>query len=582
MATLAEVQQWRPSALADAGHAIATANTDFQTHTDQVRTDIQSAQGHWDGAAYWAAYNRIGEDHTEATKLAREVVELAAAMTTGAATLTSHRDVLLGRVADAQEANLSVGDDWVVTQDGDQDADLIAAHQGLINSARTELDTAAGEVARAITAARDAVQAQGGRVGDDTAVFGSVPHIIRTGESITIETGDENDVVTVDQDPQTHIVTVNVNGEPQQLTDAESKNIIIKTQGGDDQISVSEGTQVGLKLDGGSGNDTIFGGKNRDYIDGGTGDDLINSGDGDDVVYGGAGDDTLIGYGGNDYIDGGTGNDKIAGGQGTDQLSGGQGDDFIEGNEGDDKIYAGSGKDTVTGSGLNTAANGSGNDTIYAQDEDVINRYGDQPAVVNVALQNIPDQITVTGSPEFQDRVAADLETLRSSPTGQQMLASLGETGHTLTLTEGDGGRNMAIPEQQNSSVYYDERTGQAGPGSSSTIKYDPRATDFGPEYAQHAWGQEPPVVSLYHEMAHAEDFGHGTVRGGYYTGSDPIDGTGLSLPNYERVAVGLPIDHDNNPATPEHLAPEHSTALTENALRDELGVPRREHYDYE
>jgi hypothetical protein len=50
-------------------------------------------------------------------------------------------------------------------------------------------------------------------------------------------------------------------------------------------------------------------------------------------------------------------------------------------------------------------------------------------------------------------------------------------------------------------------------------------------------------------------------------------------VPNRERAAVGLPIDHDADPATAIRLDPDHPYALAENGLREELGLPGRERY---
>ena len=44
---------------------------------------------------------------------------------------------------------------------------------------------------------------------------------------------------------------------------------------------------------------------------------------------------------------------------------------------------------------------------------------------------------------------------------------------------------------------------------------------------------------------------------------------------NLERVAVGLPIDHDNDPSTRDSR-PGHPSNLTENTLRDEMKLPLR------
>ncbi|MFG2445013.1 M91 family zinc metallopeptidase [Nocardia fluminea] len=546
-----------------------------------MRADIQSAGSHWDGDAYWAAYNRIGEDHDAGTKLAQEVSALAEAMIAGANTITSYRGVVLARVGDAEDACLTVGDDWTVTtKDTAKDSDR-GAHQSLIDHARNELTTAVAQVNRLITETRDAVRDRGSVLGDDPTALGAKPNISRDGLSVIIETTDENDVITVDHDPNTGVATVTVNGEKQTFTGTEAENLVIKSRGGDDLITVANGTQVGVKVEGGDGKDTLFGGKGRDYLDGGAGEDTVHGGEGNDVIYGGADDDSLLGGEGDDYVEGGSGNDKIAGHAGNDVLSGGLGDDFIEGNEGSDKIYAGDGTDNVSGAGVNTPANANDKDTIYAQEgTDTINRNGDQPTVVNVELAQIPDKIVVTGSPEFQERVRSDLEFMRSSPNGQQMLASFANTDHTVTIVEGSPAGSSARPDNWNT-AHYNEVTGTPGTGTSTTIEYDPRTTDLGVDNQKKPWGDTTtPSVVLYHEMAHANDFAHGTFRGGTYEGQDTIDSNAGGIRDGERVAVGLPIDHDNNPSTPEQVVTQHPTELTENAMRAELGLPLREHYD--
>ncbi|MFD3705792.1 M91 family zinc metallopeptidase [Nocardia sp. NPDC058658] len=581
MPTRAEVNQWNPTLLADAGQRILAQNQEFTSGIDRLRADIQTAGSHWDGDAYWAAYNRIGEDHDAGTKLAQEVTALAEATIAGASTITSYRGVVLARVGDAEGAGFTVGDDWTVTASDTGEESDRSAHQSLIAQARNELMAAVAQVNRSISEARDAVRDRGSALGDDPAALGAKPNISRDGLSVIIETTDENDVITVEHDPKTGVATVTVNGEKQTFTGTDAENLVIKSRGGDDLITVANGTQVGVKVEGGDGKDTIFGGKGRDYLEGGAGQDTIHGGEGNDVIYGGADDDSLFGGEGEDYVEGGSGNDRIAGHAGNDILSGGLGDDFIEGNEGSDKIYAGDGTDNVSGSGVNTAANGNGNDTIYAQEGvDTISRHGDQPTVVNVELAQIPEKIVVTGSPEFQERVRSDLEFMRSSPTGQQMLTSFANTDHTVTIVEAANERSNAMPGDWKPASY-NPATGTPGAGTSVTVAYDPRTTDLGFGYEKYAWGAElPPSLVLTHELAHATDFTHGTFRGGTYQGDDKIDGNSAGVREGERVAVGLPIDHDNNPSTPEQVVPEHPTALTENAMRTELGLPLREHYE--
>lgn len=74
--------------------------------------------------------------------------------------------------------------------------------------------------------------------------------------------------------------------------------------GGNDIIEGGDGDDFVGNPDGGAGNDTLYGGNGNDSIQG-------NSA-GDDTLYGGAGNDTLMGYGGVDTYDGGEGDDEYA------------------------------------------------------------------------------------------------------------------------------------------------------------------------------------------------------------------------------------------------------------------------------
>jgi len=78
-----------------------------------------------------------------------------------------------------------------------------------------------------------------------------------------------------------------------------------------------------------AGNDLIAGEALGASIDGGLG---------DDVIYGTLGVDTLMGSDGNDHLIGDAGSDTLLGGDGNDELFGGLGDDLLDGGAGDD-IY---------------------------------------------------------------------------------------------------------------------------------------------------------------------------------------------------------------------------------------------------
>ena len=157
---------------------------------------------------------------------------------------------------------------------------------------------------------------------------------------------------------------------------------------GDDRIAgfLSDDT-----LEGGDGNDQIAGGGGDDYVDGGAGHDRIwgeaqNDGlwggagndmiygdadtapevlHGDDYLDGGAGDDQLLGYGGNDELFGGDGNDVLDGGAGKDHLDGEAGNDTLRGGGGDDHLFGGDADDTlIGGDGSDYLEGEAGNDHL--------------------------------------------------------------------------------------------------------------------------------------------------------------------------------------------------------------------------
>ena len=97
---------------------------------------------------------------------------------------------------------------------------------------------------------------------------------------------------------------------------------------GSDTLRVKDGDSA--FLDGGIGNDKLYGGTGSQYLSGGDGNDVIHGGIGPDTLTGGKGNDTLYGDHGDDNLSGNSGNDKLYGGQGKDKLSGGPGKDVVK------------------------------------------------------------------------------------------------------------------------------------------------------------------------------------------------------------------------------------------------------------
>ncbi|MBD3885423.1 hypothetical protein IFO70_27235 [Phormidium tenue FACHB-886] len=86
----------------------------------------------------------------------------------------------------------------------------------------------------------------------------------------------------------------------------------------------------------GTGFEGIF--DNVENITGSQFNDVVVASNIDNVIQGGGGNDELYGLAGNDILDGGDGNDSLFGGAGNDLLKGGLGSNAIDGGEGNDTV----------------------------------------------------------------------------------------------------------------------------------------------------------------------------------------------------------------------------------------------------
>ena len=408
-------------------------------------------------------------------------------------------------------------------------------------------------------------------------------------DQLVISTGGASDRIGVSQrDDGT--LDVSVNGRSFAVTTAEGQELTLRTGGGDDVIEVAANVTVNIvadtgegedkvdiagsgdnRIDAGAGNDSVtLSGGGRNDVFGGGGDDVIQGGRGVDVIHGGDGNDRIDGGAGRNFLEGGAGNDVIHSRGAGDMVSGGLGDDTIHAASGASSIYAGAGRDTIEGAGNRS--------TVYAELGDRINAAtGTRPTVINVEIDpRAGSSLRVEGSEGFVQRVQAEIEFLRSSPNGQRMLAEFDATaagkGNTVTIKELSNEHNgFAMPAEAGATWPDVQITnGVAGPGVQTEIRYNP---------SFHMDAFPAPVVVLYHEMSHAYNFVNGSLQPGNYNGPDVAD-RGIS--NSERQAVGLEttapaFDFDGDPATPPTTAnPDH---LTENGLREELGLPDRPSY---
>ena len=571
-----------------ASTAWADLASGITTASDGVDTAARTARdAGWEGEtaeSYDAHRKSLVTDLDTAAGLAESLASTLSAAAGSVRICQGRLDQEWAKVASLTRIPIPTGGFYFQTEDEEERRQ---ANEAIANAQahRDELDaTLATDTSALDEAARSwaALTSTWAPVADGTRPgFDGVPRegddvgVITDGDRTIVNTGSGDDDVRVEIDPKTGERVVTVNGQSYAVPDGQE--LVIRTGGGTDRIDVPEGTDVDVTVIGGEGNDTIVarggddtvlgmdgedkidagggadrvsGGADADYLDGQGGDDVVVGGSGRDTLYGMDGDDVLAGGEGQDYLEGAEGDDRLDGGEGDDILSGGKGDDTIQGGAGDDVSYSGRGEDTTYA--------GSGDDTSHVEAGDA--SY-DTEKRVTVEIPDTGAFIKVEGSPDFVARVQADLEMLRGSPTGQQMLENMQEN-HDNSGFVGFNKETLTIREYPTP----DNSTASQS-GNSNTIEY---STHFNTLY------DGPPSAVLYHEMAHVYDYMNDTLADGTYQGEDQYD---VGDNNRERVAAGLPIDHDDDPDTPERIDPRHPYVYTENGLREEMGAPHRDHY---
>jgi len=185
---------------------------------------------------------------------------------------------------------------------------------------------------------------------------------------LTIEGTNKNDRIVVALADETGKLSVQFNGQTPTTFDPVDPSdpsvplftsIVINGNGGNDRITVGVGVLLGATINGGNGNDWIWGGGGDDTINAGAGNDHVYGGPGNDVLAGDAGNDKVWGCAGDDQLHGGTGHDHLRGGAGDDEGWGGDGHDHVHGDDGNDVLHGEGGKDLVYG--------GLGDDELYGE-----------------------------------------------------------------------------------------------------------------------------------------------------------------------------------------------------------------------
>ncbi|WP_235577344.1 M91 family zinc metallopeptidase [Pseudomonas libanensis] len=419
---------------------------------------------------------------------------------------------------------------------------------------------------------------------------------------LVIETGDGADRIHIRNWPGDRLQIL-INDKPYFFSikppQGPEQSLLIETKGGHDSVIIDDDVKLQATVEGGNDDDYLQAGGGRTSLYGGKGRDVMRLGSGLGYAEGNDDDDTLIGGSGNAAMYGNNGKDLLIGGFGPEgkqtYMDGGNDDDALLSGSGQTVAHGGNGNDVFAGAGRTTFYTGKGQDSIWnnRREDRIYGKTGDafDRASGSTFIEVKPSdagqhgftllesvESTEQENEDFRQRVADDLEFLRSSPIGQQALtemdaiamvnhgkvsiAPISQDGSSYEFdsTELD---NLTEQQAQNldGAALGEMKDGVAGSRANrAVIYYDPAQIV---ENSQHTH-LRPPIGVFFHELAHAYNGATGTLLPGETLEISRSGGTN-PVNNFEHQAVGLTSDN------PRHF--------TENGLYEEMGTPLRPNY---
>ncbi len=419
----------------------------------------------------------------------------------------------------------------------------------------------------------------------------------------------DNVIITVGAN---HQLNARINGRDYKLpltanNDLHALNI--RTNGGNDRISVDKHVNIEMNIDSGDGDDYIVANGRLGIVNAGKGNDYIRLGTGDMVAFGGDGDDVIIAGSGNAVVSGGKGNDRLYanhlcpktnlrqvylnGDQGDDKLYGGSGKVILNGGLGNDKLAAYRQTTFYTGAGKDTVHSYDTKDLIYAKKTDTVHSLTSVKPHYFKYTDAGKKGFKVEGDARFVERTEDNLEQFRGSPVGQRMLQEMDrlaeKNGNAVVIKRSPYvGTNLYGLgnkfKDKLSDAEIAKHLGQPELGYVKDGVPGSKATHaeilFHPDYFEKTFSISP-LIALFHEMSHAYNGATGTNIPGQSPAFSTAEGP-MTIENLEYQAIGLPtgsqpFDFDNDPSTPP--TDTNPYPFNENALRKELGVPLRDRY---
>ncbi|MFF0456122.1 hypothetical protein [Nocardia africana] len=167
MPSRSELDRWNLQTLKDWAAEIHTGNEKLLESIDKARKYFNDVGYNWTGTAFYAAYDRIGQDHDEARKVYADIADFLDKFGPAVDSVSSHRDVLRSKVSEAEQAQVTVADNWACS--GTNHAD-VQVHQDAIDTAYRELAQTEAELERLLTDRSELIRAAGDLFGSSIDV----------------------------------------------------------------------------------------------------------------------------------------------------------------------------------------------------------------------------------------------------------------------------------------------------------------------------------------------------------------------------------------------------------------------------
>jgi len=192
---------------------------------------------------------------------------------------------------------------------------------------------------------------------------------------------------------------------------------------------------------------------------------------------------------------------------------------------------------------------------------------------------SLPANVTIEGGLEFKNKVIRDLYFLSTTNAGRVLLDDLARTGRHVTIKPLRVPREVAAPflelplpsflepafeDGYGSRTEPDPPDTPVGEASDVTIYYDPDHSYSTLSEDDENTTTTTPQTDLFHEFVHAEHYAEGTaLPPDQWASENPVPRYPMREEEARTIGRGPWED---------------AGEMTENTLRDELGLPRRDH----